>query len=82
MTAPLGPGLFREISISAVHRLAPEERKPLETREPVTLAFDGERDRLAGVGEELEIRLSSEGPWVVDTARAATAGLGAGASLS
>ena len=75
VTAPLGPGLFREISVSAVHRLALEERKPLETREPVTLAFDGERDRLAAIGEELEIRLSSEGPWVVDTARAAAAGL-------
>lgn len=78
VTAPLGPGLFREISVSAVHRLAPGEKKPLEMREPVTLAFDGERDRLAGIGEELEVRLSSEGPWVLDTARAATAGLRAG----
>jgi hypothetical protein len=75
VNAPLGPGLFREISIRAVHRLSPEEKKPLEMREPVTLAFDGERDRLAGMGEELEIRLGSDGPWVVDTARAASDGL-------
>ena len=78
VTAPLGPGLFREISISAVHRLSLGEKKPLELGEPVTLAFDGERDRLAGAADGLEIQLSSEGPWVVDTVRAVTAGLRSG----
>ena len=78
VTAPLGPGLFREISISAVHRLSLGEKKPLELGEPVTLAFDGERDRLAGAADGLEIQLSSEGPWVVDTVRAVRAGLRSG----
>ena len=75
VTAPVGPGLFRDIAVSAVHPLPLGEKKPLDLTEPVTLAFDGERDRLVSTADELEVQLSPQGPWVIDTVRAATTGL-------
>jgi predicted polyphosphate/ATP-dependent NAD kinase len=71
--APIGPGLFKEVTITQVHRLSPGEKRSLCFPHQVLLAFDGERDRTARVHEELAVELSAQGPWVIDTPRTLTA---------
>ncbi len=64
--AAIGPGLFATINVSNVQELAVGERVELHLSRQVTLAFDGERDLSAGSVDQLEIELSSDGPWVID----------------
>jgi len=68
--APLGPGLFKDISISAVDEVSFGERRAIHVGEPASLAFDGERERLVDTKDQLEVELSHKGPWVIDTIRA------------
>lgn len=70
--APIGPGLFQEVTIAQVDRLSAGEKYALCFPQSVILAFDGERDRTAKPHEELEVELSMQGPWVIDTRRTVT----------
>jgi len=65
--AAIGPGLFASVNIRSVQEIATGERVSLHLERPVTLAFDGERDMIAGPGDALEIELHADGPWVIDT---------------
>ncbi|HVB23172.1 MAG TPA: NAD(+)/NADH kinase [Ktedonobacteraceae bacterium] len=65
--APIGPGLFASVSIQSVQEIVTGERVSLQFERRVTLAFDGERDMMAGPTDVLEVELHADGPWVVDT---------------
>jgi hypothetical protein len=67
--APIGPGLFATLPVRRVQTLAPDQRIPLQLDRQVALAFDGERDITAGPGDNLEVVLSTDGPWVIDPPR-------------
>jgi predicted polyphosphate/ATP-dependent NAD kinase len=71
--APVGPGLFAEVSIARKAELEPGVQVPLHFEQTVTLVFDGERDLVARPGDTLSVELSAAGPWVLDTRRALTA---------
>ncbi|HEX2911334.1 MAG TPA: NAD(+)/NADH kinase, partial [Chloroflexia bacterium] len=71
--APIGPGLFEDVCIKKLVPLGIGERVRLNFERQVTLAFDGERDMVARRGDNLEVELSANGPWVVDTPRTMTA---------
>ncbi len=73
--APIGPGLFATLHVRHVRTLTPGQRTPLHLERQVALAFDGERDMTAGPGDDLEVMLSTEGPWVIDPRRAIEAGV-------
>ncbi len=73
--AAIGPGLFADIDIQAVRKINVSERIPLQLERSVTLAFDGERDMTAQPNDVLEIELSADGPWVVDTHSALVGGI-------
>ncbi len=73
--APIGPGLFATLHVRQVQTLTPNQRMPLHLERQVALAFDGERDMTAGPGDNLEIMLSTEGPWVIDPRRTIEAGV-------
>ncbi len=63
--APLAPGLILPVPIQAVHWLGVGEQKPV-THAPTVLALDGEREIPIQPGELIEIRLSQNGPHVVN----------------
>ena len=71
--APIGPGLFAPVSIQSVQEIVTGEQVPLRFEHRVTLAFDGERDMMAGPDDVLEVELNADGPWVVDTRLCLTA---------
>ena len=73
--AAIGPGLFADIDVQAVREVNTGERIPLQLERSVTLAFDGERDMTAQPSDVLEIELSADGPWVVDTHQALVGGI-------
>ncbi len=73
--AAIGPGLFADINVQAVREIAVGERIMLCYERSVTLAFDGERDMTVHPDDNLEIELSADGPWVVDTRHAIEGGI-------
>ena len=62
--ATLAPGLLREVHIAAVHPLPLAAIVPLAG--PALLAFDGEREVKLGAGETASLRLTRQGPPVID----------------
>ncbi|MFQ6110808.1 MAG: ATP-NAD kinase family protein [Nitrospinota bacterium] len=63
--APIGPGLLAEASVEEVQALPLGTCVAVEPA-PCMLALDGEREIYVGRGEEVRLRLSGEGPWVLD----------------
>jgi hypothetical protein len=70
--AAIGPGLFASVGIREMCLLSPQEHIPLHFSTRATIAFDGERDMVAGPGEHFEVALDLDGPWVVDPGKAMT----------
>lgn len=63
--APVAPGLLRQVPIASYQWLTPADTVPiLET--PSVLALDGEREIEVDAADELHIRLSAQGPVVLD----------------
>ncbi len=73
--AAIGPGLFATIHVSGVQELVVGQRVELHLTHQISLAFDGERDLMAGPSDHLEVELSADGPWVVDSHRTIEAGV-------
>ncbi|GAC1406666.1 MAG: NAD(+)/NADH kinase [Ktedonobacteraceae bacterium] len=67
--AAIGPGLFATIHVRSVQELVVRQRVELHLTRQISLAFDGERDLMAGPADHLEVELSADGPWVVDSHR-------------
>ncbi len=63
--APLAPGIMATAPIESLHWLAVGEQKPI-TRIPAVLALDGERELPIKAGEFIQVRLSQNGPHVVN----------------
>jgi len=63
--APIAPGLVTELTIKSCRELQVGEGGTVTTT-PSVLAMDGEREIPIKEGEEIEIRLSQNGPHVVD----------------
>jgi len=63
---PIAPGLIRPIAVSDFRILAIEEEVKV-LNGPFVIALDGEREVEVGEGEEVSIKLTFDGPRVVDT---------------
>ena len=63
--APIAPGLFRWVNIAAYRPLNVGDSVAVE-HGPAMLALDGERQIKVRPGEQIHIRLSADGPHVVD----------------
>ncbi len=62
--APVAPGMFAEVPIKKVTKLAFGTAVALQG--PCTLAFDGERERTIQPGQRVSLRISRTGPRVLD----------------
>ena len=67
VSAPIAPGLYREVGVRSCERLAFGE--VVEIAGPGILAFDGERERLLRPGQAARLRVQRDGPHVVDVAQ-------------
>ncbi len=76
LLAPIAPGLILELKVRSWRELQVGEQGTIAIS-PAVLAFDGEREIPIKAGEKIEIRLSQNGPHVVDvTAALRAAGQG------
>jgi hypothetical protein len=81
VTAPIAPGLLRDVPISDARLLAHGESVAIG-RGPCTIALDGEREiEIRDERSRLAVRLEPQGPRVVDVDAALAAGASAGALL-
>lgn len=62
--APIAPGLFAEVPVRRMRRLALGESATVEG--PALLALDGERDRRLRPGQRATLRVLRDGPRVID----------------
>lgn len=67
--APIGPGLIVRIPLAGIDPLLPDRPYPVPAERPLMLALDGEREVLLKAGEDAEICLRTDGPWIVDVER-------------
>jgi predicted polyphosphate/ATP-dependent NAD kinase len=67
--APIAPGLIRSVSIESYHVFESDREIPI-SHTPAVIALDGERERIVKKKERLAIRISANGPRVVDIAQA------------
>lgn len=75
--APIAPGLITELHIASLRWLGVGEGAVLEAA-PAVLALDGERELAIHPGEQIVVRLSQDGPHVVDVRAALRAASQAG----
>lgn len=69
LTAPVGPGLLKSVRVGAFRLLEVGDEEEVHFR-PSILALDGEREVEVHHGQRVTIRLSSQGPRVVEVERA------------
>ena len=67
--APIAPGMVREVPIAEWKVIEPNETVPIQASRG-TIALDGEREIELLEGMRASIRISTQGPWVVDFDRA------------
>jgi len=65
--APFGPGLPLVVGIAAVREIRVGETVRLMAQVPSMVALDGEREFGIAEGQVVEVRLRSDGPWIVDS---------------
>ncbi len=65
--APIAPGLFQDVVVRSVRRVAFDE--PVVVIGPGTLALDGERERVLLSGRRAILHVRRDGPWVLDVPR-------------
>jgi predicted polyphosphate/ATP-dependent NAD kinase len=68
LLAPVGPGLLREVNIREYHLLSLGNEIPLGTGD-FTLAVDGERQIEVHAHQDVSVRLTNNGPRVVEVHR-------------
>ena len=64
LLAPIAPGLYEPIAVRSHTRLPLGE--PVTVTGPGVLAFDGERERVLKPGQAATLRVTRDGPWVID----------------
>ncbi len=68
LRAPISPGLYATVGIDGVDRV--ELDADVDWTGPGLLAFDGDREIQLAPGESARLRVSRNGPWVIDPERA------------
>jgi len=76
--APIAPGSFVEVGIGPIIDLVPGTRHRVVAERPAVLAFDGEREISLYEGDEAEVALELDGPWIVDVERTLETAVAAG----
>ena len=64
VTAPLSPGLFRQVAVRSVTRIPFGVAVPM--RGPGVLALDGDRDHKLLEDHALSVEIRRDGPWMID----------------
>ena len=67
--APIGPGLIKEVELKSIAAIALGDEVAVSHR-PSIIALDGEKDFKVRKGETVSMRLSGDGPMVVDVEQA------------
>ncbi len=65
--APISPGLYRPIHVSNVRRI--ELGEPVSFAGPGLVAVDGDRERKLEKGQNVQLRVERDGPFVIDPAQ-------------
>ncbi|NOX32729.1 MAG: ATP-NAD kinase [Deltaproteobacteria bacterium] len=68
VTAPIAPGIIEDVLIENMQLMAAGEEMDI-TFSPCVVALDGEREVEIKKGQKATIRLSADGPFVVDVSR-------------
>lgn len=68
VTAPIAPGIFETVRVETTRLMAPGEEIDI-TITPCVIALDGEREVEIKKGQKAGVRLSVDGPLVVDVER-------------
>ncbi|MFT7684889.1 MAG: NAD kinase [Candidatus Azotimanducaceae bacterium] len=63
LRAPLSPGLYGDISLSSIKKMPLGQTCQIRT--PGILAFDGDRSIVLNEGDDVEITIQKDGPWVI-----------------
>lgn len=66
VVAPITPGCLESIHISEVLSLEPNVLNRVYSGRPAVVALDGERELKLRSGDEAEVILKLDGPWIVD----------------
>ena len=72
--APIGPGLIASVSVAKHRAMESGDQVRIRQPRPCTLALDGEREMALPADREVCVRLSPDGPRVVDTRQALAIG--------
>lgn len=67
--APIAPGRIASVGIGELVMLSPGVPQPVLGQRPAVLALDGEREIALRPGDQAEVTLQLEGPWIVDVER-------------
>ncbi len=78
VSAPIGPGLICSVGVADHRTVRPGDTIEVGIDTPSALALDGEREHLLAPGTTLELRLSTDGPRIIDTSGAITEAADAG----
>ena len=65
--APMSPGTFESIGVGQSKRI--KLGRTLRSQGPGVLAFDGERERVVGLGQKIAMQMSRTGPKVINLSR-------------
>ena len=74
VTAAVAPGLVSQVDVAEWEIIAPSDAPSVITRRPATVALDGERAFSLPPDAEFSVRLSENGPRVVDARAALSSG--------
>ncbi len=67
LQVPISPGLYRPVHVVQVQRV--DLGQDVEIEGPGLLAFDGDRERMLAPGQKARLRVTRDGPRVLDVAR-------------
>ncbi len=67
--APIAPGRIASIGIGELTTFAPGVPQIVLGERPAVLALDGEREIVLQMGDQAEVTLVLDGPWIVDVER-------------
>jgi predicted polyphosphate/ATP-dependent NAD kinase len=78
---PIAPGSLVPVGVGEIAEMEPGVAHRVLGERPAVLALDGEREFTLYQGDEAEVTLSLEGPWLVDVERTQLAAVADGAFL-
>ena len=76
---PIAPGFVVPIGIGEIRDMQPGMNYPVGAGRPAVLALDGEREITLYRGDEAQVTLDLDGPWIVDVERTLSLAVAEGA---